>query len=102
MWSDRLITACITCSISSTVTPRSRICRMMAMISRISDGLSPAITSSSSSSRGEVASARASSSRLRPATVSSDAGCASMCDMPTCSAMACAWAQACARLLNFW
>ena len=38
-------------------------------MSRISDGLSPASTSSSSRSFGSVASALASSSRLRPATV---------------------------------
>ena len=43
---------------------------MTGTMSRISDGLSPASTSSSSSSFGSVASARASSSRLRPATVS--------------------------------
>ena len=43
-------------------------------MSRISDGLSPASTSSSSSSCGSVASARASSRRLRPATVSLAAG----------------------------
>ena len=38
-------------------------------MSRISDGLSPASTSSSSRSFGSVASARASSRRFRPATV---------------------------------
>ena len=47
---------------------------MTATMSRDLGGLRPAITSSSSSSFGSVASARASSSRLRPATVRSRPG----------------------------
>ena len=58
---------------------------MSGTISRISVGLRPAITSSSSSSRGSVASARASSSRLRPATVSVPAGRSSRSPRPTCA-----------------
>ena len=56
---------------------------MTGTMSRISDGLRPASTSSSSSSFGSVASARASSSRLRPATVSVRAGRSSMSPRPT-------------------
>ena len=67
--SARLITACMTCSIITMAMPRSRIAWITGTMSRISDGLSPASTSSSSRSFGSIASARASSSRLRPATV---------------------------------
>ena len=59
---------------------------MTGTMSRISDGLSPASTSSSSSSFGSVASARASSSRLRPATVSVAAGSSSLSARPTSAA----------------
>ncbi len=51
--------------------------RTTGIISAISCGLRPASTSSSSSRRGRVASARASSRRLRPATVRSEAGLSS-------------------------
>ena len=73
-FSARLITACMTCSIMTMVMPRSAMARITGTMSRISDGLRPASTSSSRSSRGSIASARASSSRLRPATVRLAAG----------------------------
>ena len=57
--------------------------RTTGIISAISCGFRPASTSSSSSSRGRVASARASSSRLRPATVRSAAGLSSCGARPT-------------------
>ena len=57
-------------------------------ISVISVGLRPAITSSSSSRRGPVASARASSRRLRPATVRSAPIWSSWPAMPTMPATA--------------
>ena len=47
---QRLITACMTCSIIRMVTPPSRMARMTGTMSRTSDGLRPASTSSSSSS----------------------------------------------------
>ena len=67
--------------------------RTTGIISAISCGFSPASTSSSSSSRGCVASARASSSRLRPATVRSEAGLSSCGARPT----RCATSSACAQ-----
>ena len=60
------MTARITCSIISTVTPSAASWRTTGIISSISAGFSPASTSSSNSSLGRVASARASSRRLRP------------------------------------
>ena len=47
---------------------------MMAMMSMISDGFKPAMTSSSNNSLGPVAKVLANSSRFRPATVKSAAG----------------------------
>src|SRR6266542_2338281 len=68
--SESDITAGITCSIMMTATPRSSRMRRMSAASFIaSAGFRPAITSSSMSTRGTVARARASSSRLRPASV---------------------------------
>ena len=72
--SQRLITACITCSIIRMVTPPARISCNTGRKSRSSDGFNPANTSSSSNMRGRVASARATSRRFRPATVSAAAG----------------------------
>ena len=73
--SARLMTACITCSVNMMVTPRSRMRRMTGSMSRTSDGLRPASTSSSRRSRGAMARARASSSRLSAEMVSVVAGC---------------------------
>ena len=53
---------------------RARMARMSGTMSRISDGLSPASTSSSRRRRGLIASARASSSRLSAETVRLAAG----------------------------
>ena len=46
------ITACITCSIIKMVMPRRHRFRMTGTMSRISDGLSPANTSSSNNNFG--------------------------------------------------
>src|SRR5438034_1201449 len=59
----------MTCSMSTIVTPPSRTRRTISRACSTSTWLSPAITSSSSSSRGRIASARATSSRLRSGTV---------------------------------
>ena len=64
----------ITCSMMSRLTPRAWMRRMRPMISSISVGLSPDITSSSSSSRGSVARPRATSRRLRSGSVRWRAG----------------------------
>ena len=66
--------ALITCSTANTVTPSaSRKPRISSTMDPISAARSPAITSSSSSSRGRAASARASSSR-RASPMDSPAG----------------------------
>jgi hypothetical protein len=80
-----------------TVTPSSRIARITGMMSRISEGLRPASTSSSRRSTGSVASARASSRRLRPATVSEAAGLSSIGSRPSLAAMSRAFTIASAR-----
>src|SRR5688572_17982378 len=68
------ITARITCSISRMVSPSARLSsRNTATIWSHSVGRKPAITSSSSSNLGRVASARATSSRLRSGRVSEEA-----------------------------
>src|SRR5688572_19819724 len=73
-WPASAITARITCSISRTVSPSARLSsRNTATIWSHSVGRRPAITSSSSSSLGRVASARATSSRLRSGRVSEEA-----------------------------
>src|SRR5438093_8701360 len=59
----------MTCSMSTIVIPPSRTRRTIVSACSTSTWLSPAITSSSSSSRGCIASARATSSRLRSGTV---------------------------------
>src|SRR5256884_2747673 len=59
----------MTCSMSTIVTPPSRTRRTISRACSTSTWLSPAITSSSRSSRGRIASARATSSRLRSGTV---------------------------------
>src|SRR5215831_6048262 len=66
---ESAITARMLCSIRTTATPEACTSRMSRMIASASVGLSPAITSSSKSSAGSVANARASSSRLRSAIV---------------------------------
>ena len=68
------MTARMTCSMSRMVSPVSRLSALnVATISSVSVGLSPAITSSSSRTVGRVASARATSRRLRSGKVSSEA-----------------------------
>ena len=54
MRSDRLMIACIRCSIIRIVTPRSRIWRMTPIMCSTSVGLRPASTSSSNSSVGRA------------------------------------------------
>ena len=66
----------------------------IASASATSVAVSPAITSSSSSSRGDVASARAISSRLRPAKVSASAGSDARPPSPTSARISCATARA--------
>src|SRR5918997_1409806 len=73
-WSASAATACMMCSMRRTVTPPATTSRMRATISLISDGFRPAMTSSRRRRRGSVASARATSRRLRPETVSALAG----------------------------
>ena len=87
----------MTCSIISTVTPLWAMPCTTGIISAISCGFRPANTSSSSSKRGRVASARANSRRLRPATVRSLASLSSCGLRPTCSATDSANSSACAR-----
>ena len=77
------MTACMTCSIITMVMPRSAMARMVGTMAASSVGLSPAKTSSSSRRPGSVASARASSSRFRPATVRLAAGLSSSSARPT-------------------
>ena len=73
--SDSAITARMTCSISRMVMPRTALrSRSTCTIRSTSVGRRPAITSSSSRRRGPVASARATSSRLRSGSVSEAAG----------------------------
>src|SRR5438132_1559698 len=71
------------CSINKIETPDSWIPRISWMIVSISVGFRPAITSSRRSSDGPVASARASSRRLRSARVSADAATRSRAVSPT-------------------
>ena len=62
--SETCMTTRMSCSISSTVSPRSSRSRCTnAMNAAVSFGFMPAVGSSSSSSFGSVASARATSSR---------------------------------------
>jgi len=59
MRSEIPITTLMSCSISRSVSPRSRtVARMSAVASLVSPGVMPAVGSSSSSSVGSVASAR--------------------------------------------
>src|SRR4029077_13845036 len=62
--------AFMTCSTITMVTPDARIVRMSSTIRALSVGFRPAATSSSSNTSGCVPSARATSSRLRRASVS--------------------------------
>ena len=65
-WSDRSITMPMSCSTISTVTPHSaRASRMKRAMSSVSSRFMPATGSSSISTLGCIASARASSTRLR-------------------------------------
>ena len=72
--SESPITAAITCSITMMDTPASRMPRITSTVSSTSVGVRPDITSSRSSTRGSVASARASSSRFRSPMESACAG----------------------------
>src|SRR5215212_5316764 len=64
----------MTCSITRIVIPRALIARISSIASSTSAPLRPAITSSRSSRRGSIASAFASSSRLRPPIGKLEAG----------------------------
>src|SRR5438309_1427856 len=65
-WARRIIAA-MTCSITISVRPSACRSRISSMIPVSSDGVRPAITSSRRRRRGRVASARATSRRLRRA-----------------------------------
>ena len=88
------MTARITCSISRMVRPSALSSRRMAIIRSVSVGRNPAITSSSSSSLGSVASARATSSRLRSGSVNADARCARLSKRSRRRSVSCACARA--------
>src|SRR5262245_11859145 len=66
--------ACTTCSIHTTVMPRALIARSSSTSSDASCSVRPPAISSSNKTFGSVASARASSSRLRSSKVSDPAG----------------------------
>src|SRR6266542_2167143 len=76
----------ITCSTISTVTPSRLILRTISTAALASVGVSPESTSSSSSRRGSMASARPISNRLRQAAVSPAAGLPATGPSPTRSA----------------
>jgi len=85
------ITARITCSMRRIVRPSLRLNSRNTSTSRShSVGVIPAITSSSSSSRGRVASARATSSRLRSGRVSEAAGRSRLLPNPSFSTISAA------------
>ncbi len=90
---DSDITARMLCSMRRMDTPERLMPSISPTMATISVGLSPAITSSSSSSRGSVASARASSRRLRSGSVSPPAAACILPSSPT-RAMT---ARACSR-----
>src|SRR5690606_8046110 len=71
------------CSISTIVTPVAAICRISPIACSTSAEFSPALTSSRKSSRGFIASALASSRRLRMASVSVAAGWSAAAASPT-------------------
>ena len=76
----------MTCSISRMVSPSFALSsRNSATMWSVSVGRRPAITSSSSSRRGPVASARATSSRLRSGSVSEAASWSRLLPRPSCS-----------------
>src|SRR5688572_17104686 len=90
------ITARITCSMRRMVRPSRRLrSRNTSTIWSHSVGRSPAITSSSSSRRGRVASARATSRRLRSGRVSEDAGSCAFRSSPSFSRICRERARAC-------
>ncbi len=68
------VSARTTCSIQITATPSALMPRMISTSTVTSGSVSPPATSSSSSSCGPVASARAISSRLRASRPSRPAG----------------------------
>src|ERR1039458_8262022 len=84
MRSERLMIACIRCSIISTETPLSRILRTSSIIFTTSVGFRPASTSSSNRSLGFAASALATSRRFLPAMVSERAIRPARSPNPTC------------------
>src|SRR3954454_8483214 len=89
------MTARITCSMSRMVVPSARLSsRNTATIWSHSVGRNPAITSSSSSNFGRVASARATSSRLRSGNVSERAGRSGFAPSPSRSRILAAAARA--------
>ena len=68
------MSACTTCSIQTIDTPLCSMSRTSAISARHSCSVNPPATSSSSSTAGSDAKARASSSRLRSSSVRLDAG----------------------------
>src|SRR5712664_936680 len=91
---ERLMTARMLCSMRRIEMPDAWMPRTSVTIASISVGLSPAMTSSSSSRVGSVASARASSSRLRSERVSPAAGWPALAPSPTWSITASARGRA--------
>src|SRR5215218_9627216 len=85
------------CSTMTSVMPERWMSRTRSIASFTSCWVRPAIASSSSSTLGSVASARAISSRLRPGVPSERAGASASRLMPTRSSTARAFASACAR-----
>src|ERR1700732_4804359 len=79
---------CMMCSTMTSVIPERWMSRTRSMASWTSRWVSPAIASSSSSTLGSVASARAISSRLRPGVPSDRAGACANLPMPTRSSTA--------------
>ena len=83
---DSAMTARMTCSISRMVRPaRVEVAEEGHHAGPSRSGRSPAITSSSSRMRGPVASARATSRRLRSGSVSEDASWSRLAARPSCS-----------------
>ena len=77
MRAHSFISACMTCSMTTSVSPRdSRMRRSVSSICATSVAVRPAITSSSRTIRAPVAMARATSRRFWPARVSVEAGAA--------------------------
>src|SRR5260221_1111063 len=88
----------ITCSTMTRVTPRRWISRTSSMARWIPPGVNPASASSSSRSRGSVASTRAISSRVRPGVPRLRARCCACAPRPVISMISSARSRAAPRL----